>query len=230
MARATRPSENQSLDIRPVDSISNAGSFASSRSRARSKTGSMRSSASAKARAAVKKAALEAKAVALRELHELQFEELRIQQRKTEVELQVEIAVAEAEKRVYEQSEADEARDFHLYRNNNIQDKPLAVQSQQVRSVSTPLEEASTSNQVQQRPLSEQPRRPPKDTPLSTKQPLNLRLSNIAVTSILVSTADGNARPSEPRPSAVDTATRCYGAYTTAAYYESLQWRTHRLL
>lgn len=110
------------------------------------------------------------------------------------MELQAEIAVAEAEKRVYEQSEADEARDFHLHRGNNIQDRPLAVQSQQVRSVSNPLEGTSTGNPVQQRPLSEQPKQHPKQTPVSTSKRsilvyLNgflirhLRLSNTAVIS-----------------------------------------------
>ena len=43
-------------------------------------------------------------------MHELQFEELKIQQMKSQVELQGEIAAAEAEKLVFEQCEADEIR------------------------------------------------------------------------------------------------------------------------
>ena len=61
----------------------------------------MRSSASAKARAAAKKAALEAKAASLQRLHKVQFEELKLQQKKAEIELRAEIAVQEAERKVY---------------------------------------------------------------------------------------------------------------------------------
>ena len=43
-------------------------------------------------------------------MHELQFEELKIQQMKSQVELQGEIAAAEAEKLVFEQCEADKTR------------------------------------------------------------------------------------------------------------------------
>ncbi len=81
-------------DVQPDDSISNVSS---SRSK-KSKVSSVRSSASAKARAAARKAALEAKAASLQKLHELQFEELKLQQRKAEIELRAEIAVAEAER------------------------------------------------------------------------------------------------------------------------------------
>ena len=89
---------------RPDDSISNVSS---SRSK-KSKASSVRSSAIAKARAAAKKAALEAKAASLQRLHEVQFEELKLQQKKAEIELRAEIAVAEAERKVYEDSEAEE--------------------------------------------------------------------------------------------------------------------------
>ena len=79
-------------------------------SRARSKTSSIRSSASAKARAAAKRAALETKAASLQRMHELQFEELKLQQRKAELELRTELAVAEAEQKAYEESEIEETR------------------------------------------------------------------------------------------------------------------------
>lgn len=76
------------------DSISNAGSRPSS--------GSYRSTASAKARSEARKKALQAKAESLKGLHELQAEELRIQQRKAELELHSEIAAADAQMKVYE--------------------------------------------------------------------------------------------------------------------------------
>ena len=69
------------VEVRPDDSISNASS---SRSK-KSKASSVRSSASAKARAVAKKAALEAKAASHQRLHEVQFEELKLQQRKAEI-------------------------------------------------------------------------------------------------------------------------------------------------
>jgi hypothetical protein len=68
----------------------------------------VRSSASAKAKATAKKAALEATAASLQKLHELQFEELKLQQRKAEIERRAEIAVAEAGRKVYEESEVEE--------------------------------------------------------------------------------------------------------------------------
>ena len=92
------------VEVRPDDSISNVSS---SRSK-KSKASSVKSSASAKARAATKKAALEAKAASLQKLHEVQFEELKLQQRKAEIELRAEIGVAEAERKVYEDSEIEE--------------------------------------------------------------------------------------------------------------------------
>ena len=92
------------VEICPDDSISNVGSSWSKKSKA----SSMRSTARAKAKAAAKKAALETKAASLQKLHELQFEELKLQQRKAEIELQAEIAIAEAERKVYEESEVEE--------------------------------------------------------------------------------------------------------------------------
>ena len=93
------PPQADQNQVQPHDSASTVGSQRSS---------SIRSSSSAKAKAAAKQAALEAKANALKKMHELQYEELKIQQMKSQVELQGEIAAAEAEKLVYEQCEADE--------------------------------------------------------------------------------------------------------------------------
>ena len=88
------------IDVRPEDSISNIS--VSTRS---SKARSDRSTASDKARATAKKAALEAKAESLKRLHELQIQELKVQQQRIELELHSDIAAAEAERNVYEQAE-----------------------------------------------------------------------------------------------------------------------------
>ena len=95
----------------------------------------MRSSSSAKARAAAKKAALEAKEHALQRLHKLQIEELKIQQIKSQVELQAEIAAAKAEKKSYEQSEKGETHSPSLKQNDPVQTQPLAVSSQSIAEV-----------------------------------------------------------------------------------------------
>lgn len=88
------------INIRPEDSVSNIGSERSSRrsvlSRASSRS-SNRSAASAKVKAAARKAILEAEAAALQRLNALQEEELRLQQRMRQLELQTNIAKAEAE-------------------------------------------------------------------------------------------------------------------------------------
>ena len=61
---------------------------------------------------ATRKATLEARAAALQNLHELQIEEMRLQQRKAQIELEAEIAEAEAERRAYEENEAIEHREI----------------------------------------------------------------------------------------------------------------------
>ena len=93
-------SPHANADIRPKDSVSNVGSRDSSRlstrSRASSKS-SIRSSASAKANTAPTKAILEPEAAALECLYAIQEEELHLQQRKRQLELQTSIAKANAE-------------------------------------------------------------------------------------------------------------------------------------
>jgi hypothetical protein len=98
--------ETQAL-IEPEDSVSNVGSQMSCRSHSR--CGSTRSTSSAKAKATAKKAALEARAETLRRLHQLEIEELVLQQRKQELQLSGEI---DAEQAIYKQAEADELKDF----------------------------------------------------------------------------------------------------------------------
>ena len=88
------------INVRPRDSVSTVGSRVSFHTRSVAS-----SSASSKVKAAARKAALEARAAALKNLHELQIKEMRLQQRKVEIELEVEIAEAEAERKAYEEIE-----------------------------------------------------------------------------------------------------------------------------
>lgn len=90
-----------SVNVQPQDSVSTVGSRTSLHTRSVAS-----SSASAKARAAARKAALEARVAALRNLHELQIEEIRLQQRKAQIELRAEISQAEAERKAYEHRES----------------------------------------------------------------------------------------------------------------------------
>lgn len=111
--RSLNPSE-----INPEDSASNV-SYVSKRTSSSNSSG--RSTASAKAKAAAKKAALETKAAALKTLHELQAEELKLQQKKSQMELKTEIDVAEAMRKVYEQAEVEEKGQFYPGRAVNTQ-------------------------------------------------------------------------------------------------------------
>lgn len=138
---AQRLLTGQRTQIRPDDSISNAGSRASLRTR--SAVSSTRSSASAKAKSAARKAALEARAANLSSLHELQFEELKLRQRKAKIELQAEIAEAEAERKVYEEieAEADDTRKSIIRGARNIYQPDQSIRPPtQVTNASTPRE------------------------------------------------------------------------------------------
>ena len=108
---------HENTEIRPQDSVSNIasrdGSRVSMRSSASSRS-SIRSSASAKAKAAAKKAILEAEAATLQRLYAIQEEELRLRQRKRLLELQTDIAKAEAEEKVYVEAAAQETRNYFL--------------------------------------------------------------------------------------------------------------------
>ena len=66
------------------------------------------------AKAAAKKAALEAKAATLKGLHNLQIEELKLQHKKTELQLRAEIAQAEAERQAYEEACASETGESYV--------------------------------------------------------------------------------------------------------------------
>ncbi|CAB4008814.1 Hypothetical predicted protein [Paramuricea clavata] len=116
-------SPHANADIRPEDSVSNAGSHDGSRlstcSRASSKS-SIRSSASAKSNTAARKAILKAEAAALERLYAIQEEELHLQQRKRQLELQTSIAKANAEERVYAAAQAEAMN--NLYTVNDVED------------------------------------------------------------------------------------------------------------
>ena len=103
-------------ELHPEDSVSNAGSRASSKFSRRSerastigsRTSSRASSISAaKVKAAAKGAVLQAEAANLERFHVLQNEELSLQQRRRALELQTEIGKARGEELVYVEAEAD---------------------------------------------------------------------------------------------------------------------------
>ncbi|KAK3728341.1 hypothetical protein QZH41_002184 [Actinostola sp. cb2023] len=123
---------------------------------------STRSTVSAKARAMAKKAALEAKAASLKSLHALQTEELEIHQKRAELELQTEISAAEAEKRVYDQAEAEETAEFAHLPNVNFSSTPLERQTTG-NPVTEPVPTHSENQPAFSAPL------PPNQTPLSSK-------------------------------------------------------------
>ena len=105
------------MDVAPEDSISVVDSRAGSTSSRRSRTSSLisiRSSASAKVRAAARKATLEAEAAALERLYAIQKEELRLRQRKKQLELQTSIGKAAAEERAYAIAETEEQNQFYV--------------------------------------------------------------------------------------------------------------------
>ena len=83
---------------------------------------SVRSTTSSKARALAKKALLEAKQATLRQIHDIQLQELNLQKRKAELQIQGEIAEVDAEARAYEQVEAE----FLKKQDENPHSTPLA--------------------------------------------------------------------------------------------------------
>ncbi|KAJ7385150.1 hypothetical protein OS493_017525 [Desmophyllum pertusum] len=85
----------------PEDSISNVASCANSKLSHHSKSSSIGSISSAKAKAAAKRATLEAEAATLETFQAIQREELSLQLRKQALELQTDIAKAQAEELVY---------------------------------------------------------------------------------------------------------------------------------
>jgi len=103
------PRENLEIpdDVTPVDSISNVGSRAGSRLSRRSKGSIASSVSSARAKAAAKRAALEAEAANLENFQAIEKEELCLQQRRQALQLNTDIAKAQAEELAYTQAEAE---------------------------------------------------------------------------------------------------------------------------
>jgi len=143
----------QSAYVGPKDSVSNAGSRDSFHTR--SVIGFHTSSTpSAEARSAAKKAALEAKAATLQKLHDLEIEELRIKQRKAEIQLQADIAEAEAERQVFEEAEVKENRERELFHRNEV--TPVRAALEPVKSASTPMEGGPPGNSIDETVMSSQ--------------------------------------------------------------------------
>ena len=94
----------RSYEINPEDSISNASLRTIT---SRSSRTSHNSSASFRARAAAKRAILKAKVATLKRLHEIEEEEMKLRQRKTQLKLETEIAKAEIEELVYEHADSE---------------------------------------------------------------------------------------------------------------------------
>ena len=104
---SARQPSNLDATIQPEDSINNVGSQASYRTRS-SCNSYPRSTTSKSMKATARKAALKAEAETLKQLQELEMEELLLQQCKKELQLHSEIAAVEAEQSVYEKIENGE--------------------------------------------------------------------------------------------------------------------------
>ena len=134
-------------DIAPSDSISNVGSRASSKHSRRSRSSSVRSKESttssvlsARAKAAAKKAMLEAEATKFEDWQALKKEELALQLKRKALELQTEIAKAQAEELAYAQAENGDRKSLTDEENNTgrtvtrAQQHPAADSAQNVKN------------------------------------------------------------------------------------------------
>ena len=130
--------------LNPKDSVSNAGFKGSSTASMRSGVSSTRSSSSAKARAAARKAALEAQTASIKRMHELQAEELRLQQKKTELQLSTDIAVAEAERKAYGRAEAEEMVNVYPHEDKETREAQLPANTQLVELLPTRIKAGTT--------------------------------------------------------------------------------------
>ena len=163
------------INVRPRDSVSTVGSRVSFHTRSVAS-----SSASSKVKAAARKAALEARAAALQNLHELQIEEMRLQQRKAQIELEAEIAEAEAERKAYEENEAIEHREISYRSKERDPNDHSAHLTPQARIASIPRVGSTTGNPTPTptfpaaTPSREHPN-PPNDASVSLKCSLNPR-------------------------------------------------------
>ena len=129
-------------ELKPEDSVSNVGSRASTKLSRRSGSVTSRASrassiSAAKTKAAAKRAVLEAEAANLERIQAIQREELSLQMKRKQVELQTEIAKAQAEEHVYAEAEAGAS-----------QVGSYAALSQLAKSKASPIIRSSESTQV----------------------------------------------------------------------------------
>ena len=129
------------INVRPHDPVSTVGSRGSFYTRSFAS-----SSSSAKVKAAAKKAALVARAASLKNLHELQIEEMRLQQRKAQIELDAEIAEAEAERKAYQENEAIEHREISYRSKERDPNDHLAHLTPQAKVAIIPRVGSTTGN------------------------------------------------------------------------------------
>ncbi|CAB3981354.1 PREDICTED: uncharacterized protein LOC107342904, partial [Paramuricea clavata] len=123
--------DNVELDIRPEDSVSNAGSRAGSESQVTSmsklsKRSSNSSVSVSRARASAKKAILEAQSASLAKRQALQEEQLRLQQKADQLDLETELAKAQAEERAY--LEADKKSDVSFSKRDKSETSSFSKQ------------------------------------------------------------------------------------------------------
>ena len=113
---------------------------------------------------------LEAKVATLQKLHNLEIEELRINLRKAELQLQADITEAEAERRVFVEAEAEENRERESFHWDEV--TPIKVALKPVKSASTSMEEGLPRNATDETPINLQSKQPyePRQSP---KYPLN---------------------------------------------------------
>ena len=100
--------------MKSEDSVSNVGSRASTKLSHHSGSKVSRASAisAARAKASAKRATLEAEAVSLQNLEEIQREELKLQFERKQLELKTELAKAHAEELAYSEAESSQVGNY----------------------------------------------------------------------------------------------------------------------
>jgi hypothetical protein len=162
---------DRNSEVQPEDSPSNIGSENRSRLSLRSRASSRSStcsSVSAKARAAAKRAILEAEVAAVERLCSIEGEELRLQQRRRQLELQINLAKAEADERAYAEAQLEDLEAFEtvdemlsdssrvdhvmskldpLYAEATEQSSPTKEAGDMIRSINNQTKESRQVNQ-----------------------------------------------------------------------------------
>ena len=139
-----------SCEINPEDSISNASlrtvtsRLSRSSHSSRSSRTSQNSSASARAAAAAKCAILKAEVATLKRLHEIEEEEMKLRQRKTQLKLETEMAKAQIEELVYEHA-ANETTAKLLPEKEQIKKSVSFLQPQATPCKDRPIEDETAT-------------------------------------------------------------------------------------